>query len=78
MKLDTLTLKQTHILEETVEDLSGCLTLIPHVRIVNTEMNRKQWVKFAVNINRSDKRLRSLGSVLFSTVSHLTPLVSSI
>ena len=41
-------------------------------------MNRKQWVKFAVNMNRSDKRLRSLGTVLFSTVSHLTPLVSSI
>ena len=68
MKLDTLTLKQTHFVEETVDDLSNCLTMIPNVRIVNTEMNRKQWVKFAVNINRSDKRLQSLGIVLYCIV----------
>ena len=78
MKLDTLTLKQTHFVEETVDDLSNCLTMIPNVRIVNTEMNRKQWVKFAVNINRSDKRLQSLGISLHCIVLYLTHLVSSI
>ena len=65
MKLESLTLKQTHFVEETVDDLSNCLTMIPHVRIVNTDMNRKQWAKFAVNINRSDKRLQSLGIFLY-------------
>ena len=68
MKLDTLTLKQTQFAEETLDDLSSCLTMIPNVRMVNTEMNRKQWVKFAVNINRSEKRLQSLGIVLYCIV----------
>ena len=84
MKLDTLTLKQTHFVEETVDDLSSCLTMIPNVKIVNTDMNRKQWVKFAVNINRSDKRLQSLGIVLmycivlYCIVLYFTHVVSSI
>ena len=46
-----------------MEDLSACLTMIPNVNIVNNEMNRKQWAKFAVSINRSDKRLHSLGDL---------------
>ena len=73
MKLDTLTLKQTHFVEETVDDLSNCLTMIPNVKIVNTEMNRKQWVKFAVNINRTDKRLQSLGSIVLYCIVFKPP-----
>ena len=63
IKLDSLTLKQIRYSEETLEELSGCLTLITNVRIVNNEMNRKQWAKFAVTINRSEKRLRCLGDL---------------
>ena len=67
VKLDSLTLKQTRFMDETLDDLSGCLTMIPNVKVVNSEMTRKQWAKFAVNINRSDKRLQSLGELWLAT-----------
>ena len=72
VKLDSLTLKQTRFMDETLDDLSGCLTMIPNVKVVNSEMTRKQWAKFAVNINRSDKRLQSLGELWLATGPHCT------
>ena len=63
IKLDSLTLKQIRYSEEMQEELYGSLTMITNVTIVNNEMNRKQWAKFAVTINRSDKRLRCLGDL---------------
>ena len=45
----------------TIESLAECVASVPRVTIVNNTMNKKQWARFAVEMNRTEKRIKSLG-----------------
>ena len=45
----------------TIESLAECVASVPRVTIVNNTMNKKQWARFAVEMNRTEKRIQSLG-----------------
>ena len=59
--LRNLILKQTVV--ETVETMVTCLTNIETVKLVNIDMNKKQWARFALEINKSEKKIQSLGEI---------------
>ena len=45
----------------TIDSLAECVASVPRVTIVNNTMNKKQWARFAVEMNRTEKRIQSLG-----------------
>ncbi len=59
--LETLILKQTDLDTTIIESFANCITNVKHAIIVNNEMNKKQWARFALEINRTEKRLQTLG-----------------
>ena len=61
MVLETLILKQIDLDTTIIESFANCITNVKHAIIVNNEMNKKQWARFALEINRTDKRLQTLG-----------------
>ena len=62
--LRNLILKQTVVeTVETVETMVTCLTNIETVKLVNIDMNKKQWARFALEINKSEKKIQSLGEI---------------
>ena len=63
MVLETLILKQIDLDTTIIESFANCITNVKHAIIVNNEMNKKQWARFALEINRTDKRLQTLGKL---------------
>lgn len=61
MVLETLILKQTDLDNTIIDSFANCITNVKHAIIVNNEMNKKQWARFALEINRTEKRLQTLG-----------------
>ena len=59
--LETLIIKQLVIDNDNAEIIASCVTNVRNVLIESIDMNKKQWVKFAVELNRSDKKIQSLG-----------------
>ena len=59
--LETLILKQTYLDNTIIDSIANCITNVKHAIIVNNEMNKKQWARFALEINRTEKRLQTLG-----------------
>lgn len=58
--LESLALCQIDITNDTVEQISRCISNVKSVKLINIEMTKKQWAKFAIELNRSDKRLTCL------------------
>ena len=63
MILETLILKQTDLDNTIIDSFANCITNVKHAIIVNNEMNKKQWARFALEINRTEKRLQTLGKL---------------
>ena len=61
MVLETLILKQIDLDNTIIESIASCVTNVKHAIIVNNEMNKKQWARFALEVNRTEKRLQTLG-----------------
>ena len=59
--MKTLILKQTVVDNEIIEALAACLTNIETVKLVNLDLNKKQWARFALEMNKSEKKIQSLG-----------------
>ena len=45
----------------TIDSLAECVASVPRVTMINNTMNKKQWARFAVEMNRTEKRIQSLG-----------------
>ena len=58
--LEYLVLSQTNFTNENVEEVAQCVSSVANVKIVNVDMTKKQWAKFAIELNRSDKSLTTL------------------
>ena len=61
MVLESLIFKQIGLDNNNIESIASCITNVKHAIIVNNEMNKKQWARFALEINRTEKRLQTLG-----------------
>ena len=61
--LETLVFKQTEMDNDAIESIANCIINVKHVIMVNIEMNKKQWARFALEINRTEKKLQTLGTL---------------
>ena len=73
--LETLIIKQLVIDNDNAEIIASCVTNVRNVLIESIDLNKKQWVKFAVELNRSDKKIQSLGKSTTHNQSPLTLIV---
>ena len=55
--LDNLDLSLIDFTNDTVDDIARCVANVKSAKLVNVEMTKKQWARFAIEMNRSDKKL---------------------
>ena len=52
--LETLVLKQCVIENDSIDSIASSITNITNVKLINNDMNKRQWAKFAVELNKSE------------------------
>ena len=61
--LETLVLKQCVIENDSIDSIASTITNVTNVKLINNDMNKRQWAKFAVELNKSEKKIQSLGKI---------------
>ena len=61
--LETLVLKQCVIENDSIDSIASSITNVTNVKLINNDMNKRQWAKFAVELNKSEKKIQSLGKI---------------
>ena len=69
VQMKTLILKQTVVDNDFIDAMAACMTNIENVKLVNLDMNKKQWARFALEMNKSEKKIQSLGQKFIASIA---------